>query len=132
MTWNESEESLRDTINTFSTQHPHIQMTISVDETINYLDTEISDIDGTLKTKVAKDIDTEPHSLPFVFGHRRNKYKTLLRAALIRATRSCAHVSDFVNEFEGIQISFHHNRFSNDFIVDKVLYHSLKNSKYPI
>ncbi len=68
-------------------------------------------ISGNLKIQVAHSLDIEPYSLPFVFGHQRNKYKTLFRAALIRAARCYTTVFDFPNEFQHLQLSFRHNRF---------------------
>lgn len=123
MTWNESEESLRDKLNQIHTQYPHLNLAISISKTIHYLDAELRQTDGTLRTDVAKNVDTEPYSLPFVFGHRRNKSKTLLRASLIRAARCCANVQDFANEWEDLQLSFQCNGFSSDFVIYQL--HSL-------
>jgi hypothetical protein len=120
MTWNESEETLRDKLNQIHTQYPHLHFTISIGKTIHYLDAELSQTDGTLRTNVAKNVDTEPYSLPFVFGHRRNKFLTLLRASLIRAASCCANVLDFASEWEDLQLSFQYNRYSNDFIIYQI------------
>ena len=120
MTWNESAETLRDKLNQIHTQYPHLNLTILIGKTIQYLDAELSQTDGTLRTDVAKNVDTEPYSLPFVFGHRRNKFQTLLRASLIRAARCCANVLDFASEWEDLQLSFQYNRFSSDFIIYQI------------
>ena len=119
LTWNESRDQLHDLIATIHQHHPDIRMVTTVNDNINFLDVHISHIDGALKTHVAHDLNTDPYALPYVFGHRGQKYSTLPAAAFIRAARCCADVFDFANELEDIQLSFQHNRFPNHFFVDK-------------
>ena len=118
-TWNESKEKLRDRLNTIHAQDLCIQMTITIDETINYLDVNIGHLDGDLKIQVAHELDIEPYALPYVFGHPRHQYASLPRAALMRAVRCCADVSRFANELEDLQLSFEYNGFEADFFTDK-------------
>ena len=119
-TWNESKERLHDRLNTIHAQDPHIRMTISIDETINYLDVNIGHLDGDLKIQVAHDLDIEPYALPYVFGHPRHQYSTLPRATLVRAVRCCVDVSRFANELEDLRLSFEYNGFEEDFFTDKL------------
>ncbi|CAF4059560.1 unnamed protein product, partial [Rotaria sp. Silwood2] len=119
-TWNESQERLHDLLHTMNRYQPEIQITLVANDHINYLDLHIQQHKGDLKIQVAHDLNIEPYSLPYVFGHPRNRYQTLLRAALLRATRCCTNVVDFANELQHIQLSFQYNRFTNDFIIDKI------------
>ena len=119
LTWNESRDQLYDILATAHQHHPDIRMVLTVNDNINYLDLNISHMDGDLKIQVAHDLNTDPYSLPYVFGHRGHQYSTLPEAALIRAVRCCADVFDFANELEDIQLSFQHNRFSKHFFMDK-------------
>jgi hypothetical protein len=96
-----------------------MQMTITINDNINYLDVNIRHIYGDLKTQVAHHLNTEPYSLPYVFGHQQRQYRTLARAALIRATQCYINVSDFANELKEIQLSFQYNRFADDFFIYK-------------
>jgi hypothetical protein len=119
LTWNESEDKLYKILQTMNRQYPDIQMAITMSNNINYLDVNIHHIDGHLKFQVAHELDTEPYSLPYVFGHHRHRYSTLARAALIRAVRCCANVSDFANELQDIQFAFQSNGFKKDFFINK-------------
>ena len=119
LTWNESRDQLYDLLATVHRRHPDIRMVTTVNDTINFLDVNISQIDGALKIQVAHDLNTDPYSLPYVFGHRGQKYSTLPAAAFIRAARCCADVFEFANELEDIQLSFQYNRFPKHFFVDK-------------
>jgi hypothetical protein len=95
-------------------------MASTIGDTIDYLDVNIGHIDGDLNIQVAHDVDTEPYSLPYVFGHRRHQYSTLPRAALIRAVRCCADVARFANELEHLRLSFEYNGFQEDFFTDEL------------
>jgi hypothetical protein len=119
LTWNESRDKLDDVLNTIHRHYPDIRISITINDNINYLDINLSHMDGDLKIQVAHDLNTDPYSLPYVFGHQRHKYATLPEAALIRAVRCCTNVFDFANELEDIQLSFQYNRFSKDFFIDK-------------
>ncbi|CAF3857895.1 unnamed protein product [Rotaria sp. Silwood1] len=119
-TWNDSEQRLHDVLHTINRQLLNMPITMSISNDINCLDVNICHLDGNLKIKVVHQLNTEPYSLPYVVGHPRHKYHSLLRAALLRATRCYANVFDFVNELVDIQLSFQYNRFSNDFIIDQI------------
>lgn len=119
LTWNESRGQLHDLLATVHQHHPDIRMVTTVNDNINFLDVNISQIDGALKIQVVHDLNTDPYALPYVFGHRGQKYSTLPAAAFIRAVRCCADVFDFANELEDIQLSFQYNRFPTHFFVDK-------------
>jgi len=120
LTWNESVDKLYDILNTINRQYPHLRMTITMGNDINYLDANIRHIYGDLKTKVAKNVDTAPYSIPYVFGHRQGDHSTLFRAAMIRAIRCCSDLFEFMNEYDDIQFSFRHNGFSHDMIVHNI------------
>ena len=106
-------------MNTINTQYPHIRMTVTIDTNINYLDVNISHMDGDLKTQVVHNLNIEPYALPYVFGHRQYQYTTLLRAALIRAARCYVNVFDFANELEDLQLSIQYNKFPKDFFINE-------------
>ncbi len=119
MTWNESEDKLNDLFIPIKRQYPDIQMAITMNDHINYLDIHMSHIDGDLKIEVAHDLNTEPYSLPYVFGHPQHQYSTLPRVAFMRAARCYSNVFDFANELHDIQLSFQYNGFQTDFFIEK-------------
>ncbi|CAF2890422.1 unnamed protein product [Rotaria sp. Silwood2] len=118
-TWNESKDKFNDLLNTINRPYPDMKMAININDNINYLDVNISHIDGNLKFQVAHDLNTDPYSLPYVFGHQSHDYSTLPREVLIRAIQCYAIVSDFANELEDIQLSFQYNRFEKNFFKNK-------------
>ncbi|CAF1336877.1 unnamed protein product [Adineta steineri] len=115
MTWNGTEDSLRHVIDTINRTHGHLRMTVNIHDNINYLDANISFTYGKLKTKVARNLNTDAYSLPYVYGHRRFHFLTLLHAALIRATQCCSELFEFINECNDLQISFQYNGFDNNY-----------------
>ena len=122
LTWNDSKEKLIDTIHTKNQQSVYVQINlITSNHQINYLDLTISHMEENLKIQVAHHLNIEPYALPYIYGHPRNKYRTLIRSALLRATRCYDNVSDFANELIDIQLSFKHNQFSHDFVLYKTI-----------
>ena len=123
LTWNDSKENLDDLLHVINQQCPYLEVTWSISNQIQFLGIQISyyhDIDP-LRTEVVHDLNIEPYSLPYVFGHPPKNCRTLLRATLIRAVRCYHNVLDFANELFDIELSFQHNGFSNTFISDKII-----------
>ena len=102
-----------------NSQYPEMKMSMTVNNNVNYLDVNISHINGDLKTQVAHDLNTDPYALPYVFGHTRHQYQTLPRATFFRAIRCYANVSDFASELEYMEFSFQYNRFPKNFLMHK-------------
>ena len=95
---------------------------MSINDQVNYLDVIVGhDHRDNLKIQIAHDLNVELYALPYLFGHPPNEYQTMLRMALLCVVRCYANVSDFANELLGVQLSFLHNRFSNDFIRNKIV-----------
>ena len=119
-TWNESKDQLHAILQTINArQGSELPMTITMNDTIDYLDLKLSQTDGHLRIEVAHDLSTEPYTLPYVFGYSKHHSRTWPRAAFIRAVRCCASVFDFANELEDMQLSFEHNRFDKDYFINE-------------
>ena len=123
LTWNESKEKLEHLLHITNQQCTYLQVEWIISNQLHFLDILISTDhdDVILRTKVAHQLSIDPYSLPYIFGHARNNYRTLLRAALLRAVRCYINVFDFANELNDLQLSFQNNHFSNDFISYKIL-----------
>lgn len=119
-TWNKSEEELHNLLHSMNRQLPNMKITLVTNQNMNYLDVNIQQHHGELAFKIVHDLNTEPYSLPYVFGYPCDKYATLLRAILLRATICYVNVDDFVNELQYMELSFQNNRFSNDFIQENI------------
>ena len=122
LTWNNSIEEFDTVLRTINQKHPYIYINVSINDQIKYLDVIVGhDHHDNLKIQIAHDLNVEPYALPYLSDHSPNKYQTMLRMALLRAVRCYTNVSDFANELLGLQLSFLHNRFSNDFIKNKIV-----------
>ncbi|CAF4347656.1 unnamed protein product, partial [Rotaria sordida] len=97
-----------------------IPLLVSIDQCIPFLDHHIGHSKGNLEIKVAHDWNVEPYALPYIFGHPRHNYLTLIRAILIRAICCYAYVLDFIDEMEYLQKSMEYNQFSKHFICDQI------------
>ena len=106
LTWNGSIDEFRLLFNSIIHQQQHhfspFLLTISIDKKVNYLDTEISHINGRLRTKVKHNLQTEHYSLPYISNQLLSmndiSITSLIREALIRAVQSCSNVFDFERE----------------------------------
>ena len=118
LTWNGSKTELRSLLHATANkkQPSSIQITTSIGNQINYMDAQISHINGSLQTKINHDTDTEPRCLPYVFDHPRHMHSTLIRACLIRAVLCCSNMIDFDNEHHDIEETFSTNGYTWDYI----------------
>jgi hypothetical protein len=118
LTWNGSKIELRSLLHTTINRNrlSSIQITTSIGNKINYIDAQISHINGSLQTTINHDTDTEPRCLPYVFDHPRHMYSTLIRACLMRGVLCCSNTIDFYNERQDIEQTFSTNGYTWDYI----------------
>jgi hypothetical protein len=114
--WNDSKDELVTFLKQNKFIHSNypedIQMTVTIDYNIQYLDAEISHIQGRLQTRVYHHSNFEPYALPYLSKIKTKSTSTsshifvLLRAALIRAVLYCSNACEFENERLYIELSF--------------------------
>jgi hypothetical protein len=110
-TWNGTKDELNHMIDQnflLQSKYPSLQIKLSIDNQIHYLDAELTHSRGILQTRVYHNVTIEPYALPFLF---RTKFKLsspdrLLRAALTRASLYCSNVFEFENERLFMDFSF--------------------------
>lgn len=120
-TWNKSEHGLQTLIQqTIQSQFPLLSLTSTIGTKVNYLDVQISHIDGQLRTRINHDRDREPRTLPFLLDHPFPMYSTLIQACLIRAVLVGSKVSDFQAEHHDIERTFLKNGFTMQYIREHV------------
>ncbi|CAF3924385.1 unnamed protein product [Rotaria sordida] len=120
-TWNKSKQNLEDVLlETLRRQLPTIPLLVTINQCIPFLDYHIGHNKGNLEIKVAHDWNVEPYALPYIFGHPRHNYLTLIRASLIRAICCYTYVLDFMCEVDYLQKSMEYNQFSKHFIYDQI------------
>ena len=117
LTWNEPENELQSFIEmAINKKYPTLSITTSIGKKVNYLDAQISHINGQLRTKINHDKDVQPRALPFILDHPPLMYSTLIQASLIRAALICSKVSDFQTERRDIQLVFIANGYTINYI----------------
>ena len=97
-----------------------LKISFSMSHTVSYLDVHLSHTDGHLVAQIAHHLDTEPYSLPYVYGNERMSYAELIQAILVRATRCCTTLSDFTKELKQLRFSFRYNGFQEQFADDRI------------
>ncbi|CAF2938990.1 unnamed protein product [Rotaria sp. Silwood2] len=101
-------------------KYPNLSITTSIGKKVNYLDAQISQINGQLRTTINHDQDIEPRALSFISDHPPVMYSTLIQACRIRAALLCSKESHFHNERRDIQVIFVQNGYSIEFIREHV------------
>lgn len=83
LTWNESKHKLEARPHAINQQCTYLRVDWSISNQLHFLDILITNYhyDGTLRTEVVHDLGIQPYSLPYLFGHTRNNYRTSLRNA---------------------------------------------------
>ncbi|CAF1159210.1 unnamed protein product [Adineta ricciae] len=117
LTWNGSKKQLRSLLYSSSS---FMKIKTSIGQKITYMDAQIGYINGCLQTKINHNEDTKSSGLPYILGHSRYMYSTLMRACLIRAVLCCSNVHDFYYEQKYIEEKFHSNGYSGDYIHNHV------------
>ncbi|CAF1322835.1 unnamed protein product [Adineta steineri] len=119
-TWNRSTNALLEILQTFGSEHAHIEFDIKIDSTVQFLDVHVSNYHGTLFTRVYHDSNSQKYTLPYVIGNSRSAHSHWLRSALIRAVRYCISVYDFNQERLYLQATCLVNGYSLEFVDDRV------------
>ena len=80
---------------------------------IQFMDVEIRIEKDILRSRVLHESPYEPYVLPYILNDRiAFNHLTLIRAALLRAVRTCIHIEDFDVEIKHLQFSLMKNNFS--------------------
>ncbi|CAF1455023.1 unnamed protein product [Adineta steineri] len=119
-TWNRSTNTLREILQTFGSEHAHIEFDIKIDSTVPFLDVHVENYHGTLFTRVYHDSNSQKYTLPYVIGNSRSAHSHWLRSALIRAVRYCISVYDFNQERLYLQATCLVNGYSLEFVDDRI------------
>jgi hypothetical protein len=119
LTWNGSEHQLHALfempINVHH-HHPSIRINTTIGSAVHYIDAYLSHENGVLNTKVYRYPNSHDSSLPDIPHVPMCPDSRLLRAALIRAARSCSNVDDFNDEQRRIKLSYDFQGLSNEFV----------------
>ncbi|CAF1502413.1 unnamed protein product [Adineta steineri] len=96
--------------------HKHIKITYSVDQKVEFLDVQIENHYGLLKTSVYRKPAAEPYILPYSSDHPRHIHMNIPYEALLQAARLCSDVYTFDKERLNIEIKLLLNGYPPQFL----------------
>ena len=126
MTTKGSINEIRARIERAANKDENIRITYQIDRSVNFLDVEIINECGRLRTKVYHKPAAEPYILPFTSTHSHHIHQNIPYGALLRAARICSNVYDFYSECCHIDICLLLNGYPPTFI--KKQFHRLADS----
>jgi hypothetical protein len=117
MTWYVAAmNKLQATIDELNRQNPDVQLTMSIDTNVHFLNAYIENQNGFLYTRVYHDPMTQRFLLPYIPNHPRLGHRQWFRFALIRAGQYCLAFEDFQDERVQIELTLLANGYSLDFV----------------
>ena len=85
-------------LNRLEKKDENIRITRSLGSTVEFLDVQVTNDHGTLKTSVFHKPAAEPYILPYLSDHPRHVHRSTVKLGLLRAARLCSHVEEFDRE----------------------------------
>ena len=103
-------------LNKIEKKDENIRITRSLGSTIEFLDVQVENNNGQLRTSVFHKPAAEPYILPFLSDHPRHIHRSTVKSQLIRAARLCSHVEEFDKEILNIEFTLLLNGYPPSFI----------------
>ncbi|CAF3367311.1 unnamed protein product [Rotaria socialis] len=116
MTWNKSENELRNLLDTANSWHPNIKLEYKVSKSLPFLDVLLTNSNGILLTSVYHKPAAEPYVVPFSSDHPRHVFNNVVQTSLARAVRYCSTLEAFNHEQRYIQLALLYNGYPSTFI----------------
>ena len=111
MTWNGSEEALKESLEKANTWHANIKLDYKIGKSLPFLDVLLTNENGTLATSVYHKPAAEPYLTPFISDHPRHVFGNIIQTALTRAVRYSSTFRTFQNEQRNIKLMLLYNGF---------------------
>ncbi|CAF4990985.1 unnamed protein product, partial [Rotaria socialis] len=109
MTWNKSENALKQILEDANTWHPNIKLEYKIGKSLPFLDILLTNINGTLSTSVYHKPAAEPYVVPFISDHPRHTFVNVIKTSLTRALRNSSTFEIFNNERIYIKLTLLYN-----------------------
>ncbi|CAF0820598.1 unnamed protein product [Rotaria sordida] len=122
MTTNLSKEEILKELEEIMKTDPNIKTTITINQSLEYLDASIENNNGNLKTTIYHKSACEPYILPYKSDHPRSIHANIIYTILVRVARICSTVEDFDMELLSVKMILFVNGYPPKFIQ-----HHLKN-----
>ena len=110
MTWNKSEQQLRQVLNESNTRHPNIKLVYQIGQSLPFLDVLLTNDNGRgVSTSIYHKPSAQPYVVPFVSDHPRHVFGNIIRGALTRAVRYSSTYQAFDDERRYIKLMLLYN-----------------------
>jgi hypothetical protein len=109
MTWNKSEEELKNFLDKANEWHTNIKFEYKIGKSLPFLDVLLTNNKGTLSTSVYHKPAAEPYVTPFISDHPRHVFVNIVTTALARAVRYSSTFEAFNIERRSIQLTLLYN-----------------------
>ncbi|CAF1560636.1 unnamed protein product, partial [Rotaria magnacalcarata] len=116
MTWNKSENALKQILENANTWHPNIKLEYKISKSLPFLDILLTNINGTLSTSVYHKPAAEPYVVPFISDHPRHVFENIVQTSLRRAIKYSSTFQLFNDERRYIESTFLYNGNPSSFI----------------
>ncbi|CAF4237115.1 unnamed protein product [Rotaria magnacalcarata] len=110
MTWNRSENNLKNLLNDANTWHLNIKLEYKISKSLPFLDVVLTNNNGILSTSVYHKPAAEPYVVPFISDHPRHTFVNVIQTNLTRALRNSSTFEIFNNERIYIKLTLLYNR----------------------
>ncbi|CAF3997763.1 unnamed protein product [Rotaria magnacalcarata] len=109
MTWNKSENVLKQILENANTWHPNIKLEYKISKSLPFLDVLLTNSNGTLSTSVYHKPAAEPYVVPFISDHPRHVFDNIVQTSLRRAIKYSSSFQSFNDERRYIKSTFLYN-----------------------
>ncbi|CAF4204798.1 unnamed protein product, partial [Adineta steineri] len=116
MTWNKSEQDLKDLLDQANQWHPNIKLDYKISHSLPFLDVLLTNDYGTLTTSVYHKPAAEPCVVPFISDHPRHVFTNVIKTSLARAVRYSSTFKAFHYERLYIKLMLLYNGYPSTFI----------------
>ena len=126
MTWNGSEEDLKESLDKANTWHANIKLDYKIGKSLPFLDVLVTNENGVLATSVHHKPAAEPCVIPFISDHPQHVFGNVIQTALTRAVRYSSTFRTYQNEQRNIKLMLLYNGWvmSLEFAVMRWFSHS--------
>lgn len=111
---------MRSLLQSLKQRYPNVLFQYTIGASVRFLDAYVENRQGQLYTRVFRDPNARPYTLPYVVGHPKCQHSEWFRWALNRAICYCSSVDDFQQERLYLEMTCLVNGYSLLFVETQV------------
>ena len=131
LTSNDSIDKLKEILEDANEYHPNVKLIYEIGKSISFLDLQIKNDNGHIRTSVHHKDAAEPYVVPFQSDHPCHIFENIIRGALFRASRHSSTLNKFNQQPLFIKLMLLYNGYHTYSIVE-CFYLSFLFSSYPV